>query len=226
MRRWWVVCGLSMLGWLYGAACLAAPTGGLATLVGPGGGAVSAGVAYSQRDVTDGRNDQVSSLRTLLRGQVGVLDGLDLYGFIGFTDLLFDHTDFEGSRGGGFGGGVRYGLLSFPDSGLRLVLDLQGEYSRVNGDNRNVRSQAYHAAVYLLKEFGAAGKVGYFYPYGGAQVSYAKHDGRGQIDNFHSRDVVGIFGGADYFVNPNVFFSGEIHLLDETSIAVGAGYRF
>ena len=39
-------------------------------------------------------------------------------------------------------------------------------------------------------------------------------------------DFVGVFGGVDYFVSPNVFFSGEAHLFDETSIYLGVGYRF
>lgn len=225
MHRWKIAAGLLALGMFGGRVAFASQLGGLATLVGPGGAVVSANVGYVERDVKDGRDDQVSSLRTVLRGAVGVMDGLDLYGYAGFTDLLFDKADFEGSRGATVGGGVRYGLLSFSDSDIRLVLDLQGEYLRVN-DRGSVRGQAYHAAVYVLKEYGAAGSVGYFYPFAGAEVSWAKYRGGDGLDTFRSKDVVGVFAGADYFVNPNVFFSAELHLFDETSVTVGAGYRF
>lgn len=203
-----------------------AQTGGLASPVGPGGFATSVTLGYGERDVRDGRKDEVVTRRVLVRGQVGVIDGIDLYGTVGLGDLDFDRADFSGSLGETVGLGVRLGLLHFPESSLKLVLDLQGEYLRSTDGGQRVRQQAYHAATYVVREIGAAGRVGYFFPYGGVRVSYARYDGSGGVRDTEGDDFVGVFGGADYFVNPNVFFSGELHLFDETGLYLGVGYRF
>jgi len=145
---------------------------------------------------------------------------------VGLGDLDFDRADFEGSLGETFGAGARYGLLNFQESAMKLILDVQGEYLRSKDSDARVRHQAYHAAALLVKEIGAAGRVGYLFPYGGVRVSYARYDANGDVDDYTGDDLVGVFGGVDYFVNPNVFFSGEAHLFDEMSLYLGAGYRF
>jgi hypothetical protein len=211
---------------LLSGAAYGAQTGGLASPLGPGGFATSVTLGYGERDVRDGRRDEVVTRRILLRAQAGVLDGLDLYGTVGLGDLDFDRADFSGSLGETFGGGVRVGLLSFPESALKLVLDLQGEYLRSTDGGKRVRHQAYHAATYVVREVGAARRVGYFFPYGGVRVSYARYDGNRGVPDTEGDDFVGVFGGADYFVTPNVYFSGELHLFDETGLYLGAGYRF
>jgi len=205
---------------------LAAQTGGLASPVGPGGFALSATLAYGERDVVDGRDDEVASGRALLRAQFGVIDGLDLYATVGLGDLDFQHADFAGSLGETFGAGLRYGLFHFRESAMKLVLDVQGEYLRSSDSDRQVRHQAYHAAAFLVKEIGAAGRVGYLFPYGGVRVSYARYDAGDGLDDYTGDDFLGVFGGVDYFVNPNVFFTGEAHLFDEMGLYLGAGYRF
>jgi hypothetical protein len=203
-----------------------AQTGGLAAPVEGGGLALSATLAYSERDVKNGRDDQVSSRRMLVRAAFGLVDGLDLYLTLGFSDANFDKLDFEGTLGPSVGGGLRYRLMNFPESALQLVLDLQGEYFRSQDGSKDLDHQAYHLATYVVKKIGAAGRVGYFYPYGGVRVSYARYDTNEGIDDTEGKDVVGVFGGTDYFVNPNVYFSGELHLFDETGIYLGVGYRF
>jgi hypothetical protein len=213
------------------ALLLAAPqarssqTGGLASPVGPSRLALSATLGYGERDVEDGRDDQVTTRRVLVRAQFGVIDGLDVYATVGLGDVDFDHADFSGSLGESFGAGVRYGLLHFRESGMKLVLDAQGEYLRSSDSGERVGNQTYHAAAFLVKELGAAGRVGYLFPYGGVRVSYARYDGSG-LDDYTGKDFLGVFGGVDYFVNPNVFFSAEAHLFDEMGLYLGAGYRF
>jgi hypothetical protein len=65
----------------------------------------------------------------------------------------------------------------------------------------------------------------------GARVSYAKYrdgdwdaDGSDETDN--AENFIGFFAGADYFVSPNVYFTGEVHLFDSMSVYGTAGYRF
>ena len=72
----------------------------------------------------------------------------------------------------------------------------------------------------------AAGKVGFFYPYGGARVSSSRYEGEHGVDDHKSKNFIGFLGGADYFVSPNVYFSGEVHLFDEMSLYLTTGYRF
>ncbi|MBE0616569.1 MAG: hypothetical protein IH608_01405 [Proteobacteria bacterium] len=223
MKRWTVLTTAMTL--FIAGTTWAAQTGGLASPVGPGGLAVSATLGYGERDVRDGRDDEVTTRRILFRGQFGVVDGVDLYGTLGLGDLDFERADFSGSLGETFGAGVRFGLMNFPESSVKLVLDLQGEYLRTSDGSKRVGHQAYHAAAYVVRELGAARRVGYFFPYGGARVSYAKYDGT-NLDDYEGDNFVGIFGGVDYFVNPAVFFSGELHLFDENSLYLGVGYRF
>ena len=210
---------------LWTASAPAAPTGGLATAVGPGGFAISAGMGYVERDVEDRVDAEASTRRLTFRAQLGVVEKLDVYALLGFADVEIDDAGFEGTLGENLGIGIRYAMLEFADSDTHLMLDLQGEYLRSQDGSHRIREQNYHAAIYLMKEIGAAGRTGYFYPYGGIRVSYAHYDGSG-VDNYVSKDFVGVFGGADYFVNPNVFFSGEVHVFDEMSLYLGVGYRF
>jgi hypothetical protein len=208
------------------AVVRASQSGGLAVPLGPGKFALSATVGYGERDVEDGRGDEVTSRRMLFRGQIGVLDGLDLYATLGFGDLEFDRVDFQGSLGEDLGIGLRYGLLNFPEQSMKLVTDLQAEYLRSEDGSRKVERMGYHAALYLVREMGAAGRVGYFYPFGGLRFSYAHYELNQGIDDYSSDNFLGVFGGADYFVTPNVFFSGELHLFDENGLYLGVGYRF
>lgn len=226
MRSVKLLAGCATVLLLTGGPAVAAQTGGLAAPVGPHGFALSANLAYTERDVEDGRDDEVESLRIRFRIQFGFRDGLDLYGDVGVSDARFDHTNFDGGLGPSFGVGLRCRLLDVQDRALKLILDAQAEYSRSKDGSKRADFQAYHLALYLLKEIGAAGRVGYFYPYGGLRASYARYDMNRGIDDLENEDFLGIFGGADYFVTPTVFFAGEIHLFDETSIHVGVGYRF
>ncbi len=223
IRTWVLALAVMATAWPLWAS--AGNIGGLAAPLETGRFAVSATLGYSERDVEDGVDDELSSRRILFRGGFGVADGLELYGIVGLTDAEFDDVDFEGGLGETFGGGVRYGLFHFQETGVKLVLDAQGEYFRSSDGSKRVRQQAYHGAVYLVKEVGAAGRVGYFYPYGGLRLSYARYDGKG-VDDYTNDDFLGVFGGVDYFVNPTVFFSGEVHLFDEMGLYLGVGYRF
>ena len=218
-----LTAGIAALAWAGSAP--AAQTGALATTVGSGGFALSAGLGYVERDVEDGVDAQASNRRVTFRAQFGVMEKLDLYGLLGFADAEIDDASFTGTLGGSVGVGARYAMLTFADNDTRLMLDLQGEFFRSEDGSKRVDHQGFHAATYLMKEFGAAGRTGYFYPYGGLRISYSSYGGRG-VDDFSSKDYIGVFGGADYFVNPNVFFSGEVHVFDETSLYLSVGYRF
>ncbi len=208
------------------APARAAQVGGLVAPLGTLGFAVSGGLSYGERDVKDGSSREVSTRRMLARAQLGLADNLDVYALLGLSDARFEGGGFDGTLGESVGLGVRYGLLHYPSSAIRVVLDLQGEYFRTEDGSKRIRHQGYHASVYAVHEMGAAGRTGYIYPYGGLRMSYTRYDGSGGADDYRGKDVLGVFGGADYFVNPQVFFTGEVHIFDETSLYLGVGYRF
>ncbi len=208
------------------APARAAQVGGLVAPLGTLGFAVSGGLSYGERDVKGGPADEVSTRRMVARAQMGLADDLDVYVLLGLSDAQFGGGGFEGTLGESVGLGVRKGVLRYPESAIRVVLDLQGEYFRTRDGSKRIRHQGYHVSAYVVHEMGAAGRTGYVYPYGGLRISYTRYDGSGGVDDYRGEDTVGVFGGADYFVNPQVFFTGEVHIFDETSLYLGVGYRF
>ncbi|PLX43995.1 MAG: hypothetical protein C0609_06600 [Deltaproteobacteria bacterium] len=211
---------------IFPSISLAAASGGLAAPLNEGQGLFGVSLGYVRRDVDGGSYDgEAASRRICMKGAFGLGEGLDAYAFLGFADVDYDGIDFTGSLGEMVGGGIRYGGLLLGGGPARVVLDLQLEYflSDDGGEEAEVTTKSISA--YVVQEFGAAGRIGYFYPYAGVRLSDADYDNEGFV-NFDSSDHLGFFGGADYFVNPNVFFSLELHILDEESLTLSAGYRF
>jgi hypothetical protein len=201
----------------------ASASGGLAQPFSKGQGMFGVSMSYSQRDLHDAPEAQ--SRKLYFKGAFGFGEGFDGYASLGFSDLKYEETSFSGSLGEFIGLGLRYGGFLLGEGPARLVFDLQWEYfGSEDGDDR-VTVDAKHIAAYIVREFGAAGKIGYFYPYAGLRYSMADYSNEDARD-YHENHSLGFFGGADYFVNPNVFFSGEMHIFDEESITITAGYRF
>ncbi|MBI5018160.1 MAG: hypothetical protein HZB55_22065 [Deltaproteobacteria bacterium] len=211
-----------LFGLLTALPCRAAQVGGLAWPVEQRGLTTSLTVAYTEQTVKDGRDDSASLFRNLLRAEYGVLNDLGVYGTLGMSDIDIDKADYRAGRGGSAGAGLRWGMVRSGDGSLQLVLNLEAEYLTV-GD---VRRTNYRAVTYVVKQYGASGTSGFFYPFGGFGVSYADYKGKGRVDDYHNKNFIGIFGGADYFVSPNIYFSGEIHLIDEAAGYATVGYRF
>lgn len=201
--------------------CGAAQVGGLAWPAGKGGVTTSLTIGYADQNVKDSGDAGVSTLRNLLRAEVGLTDDISAFGVVGISDIDVDDAGYREGRGGSAGGGLRWGLVRSGE-GMQLAVNLEAEYLKV-GD---VSRASYRAATYVVKQYGASGSMGFFYPFGGFEVSYSKYRGKDDVDDFRSKDFIGVFAGADYFVNPNVYFSGEIHLFDESSVYGTVGYRF
>jgi hypothetical protein len=202
--------------------CGATQVGGLAWPVGQGGFTSSLSVGYAEQGVKDGTNDRASTFRNLLRAEAGLSDEISVYGAFGVSDIDLGDAHYRAGRGGSAGGGLRWGLVRTADRSLQLALSLDAEYLKVGDVSRT----NYRAATYVVKQYGASGSIGFFYPYAGFDVSYANYSGRHGVGDFHSRDFIGVFAGADYFVSPNIYFSGEIHLFDESSAYGTVGYKF
>lgn len=201
----------------------ASGSGGLAQPFSKGSGMFGVTMGYSQKDLHDAPEAQ--SRKLFFKGGFGFGGGFDGYAYLGFSDLKYDESSFSGSLGELIGLGMRYGGFLIGEGPARMVIDLQWEYFGSEDGDRKATVDTKHVAAYIVREFGAAGKIGYFYPYAGLRYSdahYSNDDWRDYDENHN----LGFFGGADYFVNPNVFFSGEMHIFDEESISLTAGYRF
>jgi hypothetical protein len=219
-----VVLGVAAVFLLVSGQARAAMTGGLASPPNSGEATMSVTLAYSERDVSNDEFDQARSRRFLFKGDFGVGQGVDFYAFLGLSDLSYREADFNGNLGETVGMGLRYSPVTLPDR-TRLVFDVQTEYFASDESDVTVRQQAYHAAAYMVGEFGSSGRSGYFYPFAGVRLSYADYENDGGAD-YKSDRYFGLFGGADVFVNPNVYLSGEFHLFDENAFYLTVGYRF
>jgi len=71
-------------------------------------------------------------------------------------------------------------------------------------------------------------RTGNMTPYGGVKVCETEVELKsGAAPTKYSADKkVGLLAGVDYFVNPNVFFNGEVNLFDQQAIYLGAGFKF
>ena len=179
---------------------------------------VTANIGYESMDVeTNGVQDDMSSRSFTVTTTYGLSDRLDLFLNVGFADIQ-DIGSFTGALGTLLGGGFKYLIMNNTESDVQL---------NINGNIRSFKSSdsgqtadylGYHVAAVVSH------KAGNFTPFGGIKISDAEVDKGG--DEYESDDNFGLFGGVDYFVNPNVYFTGEVHIFDETSIYMGVGYNF
>jgi hypothetical protein len=206
-------------------SAVAAMSGGLASPLASGAASLSATLAYGERSVEhSGNYDEARSKRLLFKGMFGIGNGMDVYAILGLTDLEYRDSGFKGSLDEMFGGGVRFSPTPFANR-TRFVLDLQSEYFKSEDGGRKVKQIGHHLTAYMVGEFGAAGRVGYFYPFAGLRLSYVDYDNGGTSD-YEGADNFGLIAGGDFFANPNVFFTTEFHLFNENAFYFTAGYRF
>ncbi len=108
------------------------------------------------------------------------------------------------------GGGLKFALLP-ADSQAQIMLFTNAVYNRVR--------------AYDVIEINAGGylsfKISHAFVFGGVKYSELIIDG-----NAVTRIPVGITLGLDYFVNPNLFLTAEMHNFDQDALYLGAGYAF
>jgi len=130
-----------------------------------------------------------------------------------------DISGFTGALGGLYGGGLKYRFFASPDKKTQVSLDVGFETFSSSESGRTARYVEYGAAVIVSNQ------AGNFTPFGGIRFS----DAEVALDDsptYEADKHIGVFGGIDYFVNLNVFFTGEIHIFDENSLFLGVGYNF
>ena len=151
----------------------------------------------------------------------GLNDRIDLYGTIGKAniDSFFKVDD---SLEDLYGGGVKF-LLFEGVNKTRVTLNADANFLETS----DAEYRDISGSVIISK------KRGNLTPYGGIKVSMVEIDVKNDFDNdaatvgeWEEKKGTGFFAGTDYFVNPNVYFSGEIHVFAESSLYAGVGYNF
>ena len=206
------------------ATAISGPIGGLADHMGGQLLTTTVYVGLIDRDMELNAEDKdFESNMLTARVTYGLSDKVDLYATIGKADLQ-GPGGFNGSLENIYGGGVKF-LLFEGVNKTRITINADARFFETSDGEDDAEYQELSAAVIISK------KRGNLTPYGGIKVSNVeidmdflgsnKNDGKWEED-----DSTGFFAGGDYFVNPNVYFTGEIHVFAENTIYAGVGYNF
>lgn len=195
----------------------AGQVGGLVTNVGEGGLSLSTGLSYAEKDVErNGRKEEMTTRQLVVKGSYGLLPNLDLNVKLGFADLEVDN--FEGRLDALYGVGFKFKMFQDPNNKVNVLLD--GEVTQFSSeDNGNEADVTDYQVAFIVSN-----KAGNITPYGGIKISETEIDSDDR--KYTADNNVGVFGGVDYFVNPNVFFNGEVSIFDQEALYVGVGYKF
>jgi len=201
------------------AIAFAGHLGGLSQNMGGQMLTITADIGYKTKDMERSSYEEDFSSRSLVvKTTYGYSDKTDIYLNLGFADIQ-DLGNFDGSLGTLYGVGMKYLLIEGANSNTQISLDFGIETFDSEDSGQEAEYFEYYVAAVV------SNKSGNFTPYGGIKVSDAEIDleGAGDLD---AKDNFGLFGGVDYFVNPNVYFTGEVHVFAEESIFLGVGYNF
>jgi hypothetical protein len=196
------------------ATAVSGPIGGLADHMGGQLLTATVSVGLIDRDMKNGKTDEdFESNMLTAKVTYGVNNKLDLYATMGKANIdgigLVDDS-LEDLYGGGF----KF-LLFEGVNKTRVTINMDTNFMETsNADYHDISG-----SVIISK------KRGNITPYGGVKASRVEIE-EDNGDEWEEDDSTGFFAGADYFVNPNVYFTGEIHVFAENTLYAGVGYNF
>lgn len=194
---------------------LALPIGGPARTLEPGGFSLTGSIKYTSMEV---RDVDVTSKAFLFKGAFGGTSGVTPYFKLGFADLEAD-GGFKGSLDFAYGGGVLLDLITQESgAGFRVSLDGQAQWSESSEGSTTV--DLFEGQLALLGSTRSSGTNGY----AGIAASFISLDGAGNSEDDNGKGH--LFFGVDYFMDYNFYFSAEVHLFGQDTVAVGVGYQF
>ena len=200
------------------ATAISGPIGGLADHMGGQLLTTTVYVGLIDRDMGLNAEDKdFESNMLTARVTYGLSDKVDLYATIGKANVQ-GLDSFDGSLENIWGGGVKF-LLFEGVNKTRVTINADARFFETSDGNNDAEYQELSAAVIISK------RRGNLTPYGGIKISTVEID----IDSsgkWKEDDREGFFAGTDYFVNPNVYFTGEIHVFAENTVYAGVGYNF
>ena len=197
--------------------------GSQAATVGEGGLSFSAGINYASKDMKiNGAKEELIARELVLTGDYGLLPSLDLYIKLGLADM--EVKGFKGRLDALYGVGAKFKLFKDPEDKLNVTIN--GGITRFNSGDSSADATVTDYMGALI----VSNRAGNITPYGGIKVceteAEVKPTGGGSPSKYTADKKVGILAGVDYFVNPNVFFNGEVNLFDQQAVYLGAGVKF
>lgn len=196
------------------ATAMAGQIGGLADNMGGQLLTTTVYVGVVDRDIKNHGVDEDYKMNMLsARVTYGLSDKIDLYGTIGKANIDGFST-VDDSLEDLYGGGVKF-LLFEGVNKTRVTINAEANFLETS----DAKYRDISGSVVISK------KRGNLTPYGGIKVSSVEIDA-GLLGDWEEEKGTGFFAGTDYFVNPNVYFTGEIHVFAENTIYAGVGYNF
>lgn len=197
------------------ATAIAGQIGGLADNMGGQLLTTTVYVGVVDRDIKNHGVDEDYKMNMLnVRVTYGLGDRIDLYGTIGKANID-EFNDIDDSLEDLYGGGVKF-LLFEGVNKTRVTINADANFLETS----NAKYHDISGSVIISK------KRGNLTPYGGIKVSAVEIDVDNGGGDWEEEKGTGFFAGTDYFVNPNVYFTGEIHVFAENTIYAGVGYNF
>lgn len=186
--------------------------------VGEGRLSLSAGINYASKDMKSGdATKEMIARQLVLTGDYGILPSLDLYIKLGLADM--EMKEFKGRLDALYGVGAKFKLFKDPEDKLNVSINA-GVTRFSSGD-----STADATVTDYMGALVVSNKAGNITPYGAIKVCETEVEISGGA-KYRADKKIGILAGLDYFVNPNVFFNGEVNLFDQQAIYLGAGFKF
>lgn len=196
------------------ATAMAGQIGGLADHMGGQLLTTTVSVGVIDRDIKrNGADDDFQMNILSARATYGLSDKVDLYATLGKANI--DGVGkIDDSLEDLYGAGVKF-LLFEGVNKTRVIINAEANFMETS----NAKYQDISGAVIISK------KRGNLTPYGGVKVSAVVINPDLGKD-WEEEKGTGFFAGVDYFVNPNVYFTGEIHVFAENTLFAGVGYNF
>lgn len=196
------------------ATAMAGQIGGLADHMGGQLLTATVSVGVIDRDIKRSGVDSDYKMNILsARATYGLNDRVDLYATLGKANLD-GLSGVDDSLEDLYGGGVKF-LLFEGVNKTRVIINAEANFMETS----DTKYQDISGAVIISK------KRGNLTPYGGVKVSAVEINPDAGKD-WEEEKGTGFFAGVDYFVNPNVYFTGEIHVFAENTLFAGVGYNF
>ncbi|MBI4208834.1 MAG: outer membrane beta-barrel protein [Deltaproteobacteria bacterium] len=197
----------------------ALPIGGLARPMEKGHGGILVDMGYAQRDMDQNQiTTELRSRQGSLRGTYALWDFLSLSAIVGLMDYDTG-TNVETTLNGAYGAAIK-GLL-FRGQTTRLELTADGRFLYYSAEDNSIDIASWEYQFALNVVYRAENVL----PYIGLDYNNLDVQRSGASD-LESQDNFGVVLGLDYFVNPNVYFYGEMHNFNQDAISLGVGFKF
>lgn len=172
------------------------------------------GLGYTMRELerSGGGENDFGSLQILFTGGFNPFDHMSIYAKAGYSDLKFRGSE-RTPLSLTLGGGVTVSLL--PPSEMNNVL-IEAQMDYFTPENFRVIDYQF-GATYIYRSNNVI-------PYAGVKFSDTDVKNTDTDEEWQGKWKFGIVIGIQYFVNPNVFFSAEMHNFDQDAVYGSVGF--